>query len=133
MWEVIIIIIRKPVEAVSKSTFSIISETLSATAELISWSSMKLIELILSIGELKGKINNNSSSSNNNLFNNNEFKNEFVPQIDKKSLINLRKKYLLADECLFNKLTEYIVNNDMKKANIIINDIKNSHYINLQK
>lgn len=131
MWEVIIIIIRKPVEAVSKSTFSIISETLSATAELISWSSMKLIELILSIGELKGKSNNNFSS--NNLFNNNKFKNEFVPQIDKKSLINLRKKYLLADEYLFNKLTEYIVNDDMKKANIIINDIKNSHYINLQK
>lgn len=132
MWEVIIIIIRKPVEVVSKSTFSIMSEALSATAELISWSSMKLIELILSIGELKGKINNNSSF-NNNLFNNNEFKNEFVPQIDKKSLINLRKKYLLADEYLFNKLTEYIVNDDMKKANIIINDIKNSHYINLQK
>lgn len=130
MWEMIIIIIRKPVEVVSKSTFTIISETLSATAELISWSSMKLIELILSIGELKGKINNNSS---NNLFNNNEFKNEFVPQIDKKTLINLRKKYLLADEYLFNKLTEYIVNDDMKKANIIINDIKNSHYINLQK
>ena len=91
---------------------------------------MKLIELILSIGEIKG-YNYINNTSNDIL--NKEIKNEFVPQIDKKILIDLRKRYLLADEYLFDQLIEYIVNGDMKKANIIINDIKNSHYINLQK
>lgn len=130
MYEIIIIIIKRPIQTVSKSIFTVIGEVFSATIQLISWLSMKLIELILSIGEIKG-YNYINNTSNDIL--NKEIKNEFVPQIDKKILIDLRKRYLLADEYLFDQLIEYIVNGDMKKANIIINDIKNSHYINLQK
>ena len=130
MYEIIIIIIKRPIQTVSKSIFTVIGEVFSATIQLISWLSMKLIELILSIGEIKG-YNYINNTSNDIL--NKEMKNEFVPQIDKKILIDLRKRYLLADEYLFDQLIEYIVNDDMKKANIIINDIKNSHYINLQK